>query len=247
MSSTDQAAGAGDLRDRLAAALSAPGAGLLLDLDGTLVLSEETHRRAYRRYFATRGWTVDDAVLAQFSGRRAHEVFPTLDGPWRGEDPVSLTTAVLATLAEMVAEGERPVEVPGASRVLAAAARAGLPTAVVTSARREWTARVLEALVAPADLRLVTAEDCAHGKPDPEPYCRGAEALGLAAPGLVAFEDAPAGVTSALAAGVGLVVGVTTSVPAGALLAAGARACGPDLQTLAHALEDLRPQPAAGR
>ena len=235
----------GDLRDRLAAALAGPGAGLLLDLDGTLVLSEETHRRAYRRYFASRGWTVDDDVLARFSGRRADEVFPTLDGPWRGEDPVALTTAVLGTLAELVAAGERPVEVPGASDALAAAARAGLPTAVVTSARREWTAGVLDALGAPA-VRLVTAEDCGHGKPDPEPYRRGAEALDLPPGGLVAFEDAPAGVASARAAGVGLVVGVTTSLSADALLAAGADACGPDLRVLAAALGELHPQRPAG-
>lgn len=230
-----------ELRARLVAALTGPGAGLLLDLDGTLVLSEETHRRAYRRYFASRGWTVDDATLARFSGRRAQEVFPTLDGPWRGEDPVALTTAVLATLAAMVDDGERPVEVPGAGRALAAAARAGLPTVVVTSARREWTAGVLEALGAPNGLRLVTAEDCARGKPDPEPYRHGAEALGLPPAGLVAFEDAPAGVASARAAGVGLVVGVTTSLSADALVAAGAHACAPDLRELAVVLADLSP------
>lgn len=232
-----------DLRARLGAALSAPGAGLLLDLDGTLVLSEELHRRAYRRTFSARGWEVDDDVLARFSGRRADVVFPTLDGPWRGEDPVALTTAVLATLAAMVTDGERPAEVPGATRALAAAAGAGIPTAVVTSARRQWTAGVLGALGAPEGMLLVTAEDCAHGKPDPEPYRRGAEALVLRPGGLVAFEDAPAGVASARAAGVGLVVGVTTSLPAEALVAAGAHACTPDLRVLASVLP---PQPPPG-
>ena len=121
--------------------------------------------------------------------------------------------------------------------------RAGLPTAVVTSARRTWTAGVLEALGAPDGLRLVTAEDTVRGKPDPEPYRRGAEALGLPPAGLVAFEDAPAGVSSARAAGVGLVVGVTTSLGAQALLAAGADACVADLNVLAQTLDDLRPQP----
>lgn len=231
------------LRTRLVAALSATDAGLLLDLDGTLVLSEETHRRAYRRYFASRGWSVDDAVLAQFSGRRAQEVFPTLDGPWRGEDPVALTTAVLTTLAELVDAGERPVEVPGAARALAAASRGGVPMAVVTSARRTWADRVLEALGAPRGLHLVTAEDCEHGKPDPEPYRRGAQTLGLGAGRLVALEDAPAGVRSARAAGVGLVVGVTTSLGPAPLLGAGAHACAPDLRLLAEVLETRRPQP----
>lgn len=244
MSGTERVRSSGELRARLSAALTAPGAGLLLDLDGTLALSEEMHRRAYRRYFASRGWTVDDAVLAQFSGRRAQEVFPTVDGPWRGEDPAALTTAVLATLAELVAGGERPVEVPGAGRVLAAAARAGVPVAVVTSARREWTTGALRLLGAPADLPLVTAEDCAHGKPDPEPYRRGAAALGLAPRHLVAVEDAPAGVTAARGAGVGLVLGVTTSLGAEALAAAGAHACTADLRLLAEVLENRGPQGA---
>ncbi len=60
--------------------LSSPGAGLLLDLDGTLLDSESVHRGAYHQYFAGRGWHVDDQVLAAFSGRRAAEVFSTLPG-----------------------------------------------------------------------------------------------------------------------------------------------------------------------
>lgn len=235
-----------ELERLLRARLSAPGAGLLLDLDGTLALSEPMHRRAYRRYFASRGWSVDDALLGAFAGRRAHEVFPVLDGPWRGEDPHALTSEVLAVLARMVAEGERPVEVPGAGRVLSAAVRAGLPAAVVTSARRDWADGVLAGLGAPADLPWVTAEDCTRGKPDPEPYRRGAAAIGLAARRLVAVEDAPAGIASAVAAGVGLVVGVTTSMEADVLRQAGAHGCVADLGTLAEVVEGLGRPPEEG-
>ncbi len=58
-----------------------------------------------------------------------------------------------------------------------------------------------------------------HGKPDPEPYLLAAERLGLAAADCLVFEDAPAGITSALQAGcrvvqVGAGSGSTrTSVP----------------------------------
>ncbi|GAA1622420.1 HAD family hydrolase [Georgenia ruanii] len=51
----------------VAAALAAPGAALLLDLDGTLVDSEPTHRAAYRRYFARRGWRVDEGTVRAFA------------------------------------------------------------------------------------------------------------------------------------------------------------------------------------
>jgi D-hexose-6-phosphate mutarotase/beta-phosphoglucomutase-like phosphatase (HAD superfamily) len=224
-----------ELTGRVAAMVGAPGGGLLLDLDGTLVLSEETQQGAYRTYFARRGWDVPDGVVREFSGRRAYEVFPVLDGPWRGEDPVALTAAVIGVLRETAVP---PLPVPGAERLLAAGAEAGVPIAVVTSAGREWVVAALGVLGAtPLDVRMVTAEDCTLGKPNPEPFRRGAEALGLDPAGLVAVEDTPAGVTSARAAGVGLVIGVTTTRSAADLRAAGAHATTADLTALARAVE----------
>jgi mannitol-1-/sugar-/sorbitol-6-phosphatase len=40
-----------------------------------------------------------------------------------------------------------------------------------------------------------------NGKPDPEPYRRGAEILGFAPEDCIVVEDAPAGVSAGLAAG----------------------------------------------
>ncbi|MEP7766207.1 HAD family phosphatase [Sanguibacter sp. 25GB23B1] len=232
-----------ELTGLLAELLGRPGGGLLLDLDGTLVDSEHVHRQAYRDYFAARGWTVgDDAVLA-FSGRRAAEVFATFDGPWTGEDPDELTEGVLDALRRTVLE---PRAVPGAAATLAACLRTDVPVAVVTSARLEWTLPALEMLGADtrAGIRLVTAEDCTHGKPDPEPYRHGAELLGLDPARLVAVEDAPPGIASALAAGVGHVLGVTTTHAAGALATAGAGSTATDLTPLARALGSRSGHPA---
>jgi sugar-phosphatase len=223
--------------DDAAARLGRPGAGLLLDLDGTLVDSEPVHQEAFRLYFADRSWHVPDDVVRQFSGRRAHEVFPTLAGPWRGEDPHALTDAVIAATSRVTVD---PVPVPGAADLLVACGRVGLPVAIVTSAHRDWAAEVVRELGADPDtVAMVTAEDCTHGKPDPEPYRRGAERLGLDPSGLVAAEDTPAGVASALGAGVGRVVGMTTSRSAAALRAAGAHETAADLRVLARAVAAL--------
>ncbi|WP_298460590.1 HAD family phosphatase [uncultured Cellulomonas sp.] len=214
--------------------LTRPGAGLLLDLDGTLVDSEPVHREAFRAYFAQRDWPVDDDVVAQFAGRRAHEVFAALDGPWRGEDPHRLTAGVVAALGTATAE---PVLVPGAAQLLAACTRTGLAVAVVTSAHRRWAADVVRRLgVDPDALPMVTADECRHGKPDPEPYRRGAQRLGLDPAGLVAAEDTPAGIASARAAGVGRVLGLTTTLAADRLRDAGAHVTAPDLRALARAV-----------
>ena len=221
----------------LAALVERPGAGLLIDLDGTLLDSEPVHRASFRTYFAGRGWQVDDAVIRQFSGRRAQEAFASLPGPWTGEDPDALTDGVLAALSRSPL---RPVPVPGAVRLLAACARARVPLAIVTSARLDWVVPALELLaVAAGTVPVVSAEDCVRGKPDPEPFRRGAERLGLRPGGLIAVEDAPAGIASAGAAGVGRTIGITTTHPPHVLRAAGAAQTAPDLIALATAVEAL--------
>ncbi|MFH5822393.1 HAD family hydrolase [Georgenia sp. AZ-5] len=220
------------VRERVGAALRAPGAGLLLDLDGTLVDSEPTHRAAFHRYFRRRGWQVDDETVRAFAGRRGAEVFASLEGPWSGEDPVLLTREVLACL-DVVADP--PAAVPGAADAIAGWRGAGVPVAVVTSATRAWAKTVLAMLGVPDGLPLVTAELTPVGKPDPAPYVRGAELLGVDPAACVAAEDTPAGLAAALGAGVSLVLGVTTSQPEEALLRAGAHATVGDLTHLVPA------------
>jgi sugar-phosphatase len=78
----------------------------------------------------------------------------------------------------------------------------------VTSATSELAkARLLAAGILIPE-QLVTGRDVRRGKPDPEPYIRGAEKLGLAIADCVVFEDAPNGVLAGKRSGAGLVVGV---------------------------------------
>ena len=221
----------GDEPVRLARRLvsSPPVAALLLDLDGTLVDSEPLHRERYRAWFAQRGWPYDDEVAAQFTGRRADDVFRTVDGPWRGEDP----EALLAQIIALEPLRRLPEPVAGAGEAIGWARAHGIPLALVTSAGSRWAGRALEALggIGVFDA-TVTRDDVATGKPDPACYALACERLGVDAGAAVACEDAPDGVRSAVGAGVGVVVGVTTSFTAQQLAEAGATRTLPDLTTL---------------
>jgi len=204
-------------------------AALLLDLDGTLVDSEPLHRARYRTWFAHRGWAYDDAVAAQFTGRRADDVFRTVDGPWSGEDP----DALLAEIVALEPHRRLPQPVAGAVEAIAWARGAGIPLALVTSATTRWAARALEPLGGiDAFDTTVTRDDIELGKPDPACYALACERLAVDAAATLACEDAPDGVRSAAGAGVGTVVGVTTSFTARQLSDAGATATLPDLTTL---------------
>jgi beta-phosphoglucomutase-like phosphatase (HAD superfamily) len=68
---------------------------------------------------------------------------------------------------------------------------------------------------------MVTVDDIQLGKPDPEPYLKGAAKLSLSPSECVVIEDAPSGVRSGKAAGA-RVLAVRTTTGDEELLAAGA-------------------------
>lgn len=87
---------------------------------------------------------------------------------------------------------------------------------VVTSGRRSLaTARLQLAGITPPAI-MIAADDVANGKPHPEPYLKGAEALGVPPSECLVIEDAPAGIRAAHAGGM-KVIALTSTYPASAL------------------------------
>lgn len=105
---------------------------------------------------------------------------------------------------------------PGARELLAELHEVGLPCALVTMSWRRFVDPILAALPPDTFDTVVTGDMVARGKPDPEPYLRAAEALGVAPADCVAIEDSGTGTRSAEAAGCTvLVVPHHVDVPAG--------------------------------
>jgi sugar-phosphatase len=73
--------------------------------------------------------------------------------------------------------------------------------AIVTSCTRRLLVARLAAAGLPVPTRIISGDMVTRGKPDPEPYRRGAALLGLAAGDCVVVEDAPSGVGAGIAAG----------------------------------------------
>ena len=116
---------------------------------------------------------------------------------------------------------------PGAAEVVTAAAGAGLMLGVVSGALRQEVEGALRqaGLAELFKVALVTAEDVALGKPDPEGYRRALEALNSQPPlperllhphEVLAVEDSPAGLAAAAAIGL-VTLGVAQTYPPDAL------------------------------
>ena len=82
---------------------------------------------------------------------------------------------------------------------------------------------------------VVTADDVAEGKPDPEGYLIALHLLGVEPAVAAAVEDSPAGIAAAKAAGL-YTVGVTTTQPAERLAEADEVASGVDRDLIARLL-----------
>jgi len=87
---------------------------------------------------------------------------------------------------------------------------------VVTSGTRFLATTRMRNFGIPLPDVLVTADDVKNGKPDPEPYRKGAELLKVNPANCVVVEDAPAGIRSAHAAGM-KVISMPTTYPAAEL------------------------------
>jgi sugar-phosphatase len=198
-----------------------PVLGLLFDSDGVLVDSHEAAALAWNDWATTWAPTFDfhrDIVHGRRLGDSVATLVPTASF---AEAEAALVALELETVAHVGA-------MPGAV-ALFESLPAGTAV-VVTSALRSLALARLAAAGLGEPAALVTAEDVTHGKPDPEPYLRGARLLDLDPVHCVVFEDAPAGIAAALAAGVGTVVGIGA-----AAVGAGAHVVVPDLRAVSYA------------
>ena len=183
---------------------------LLFDLDGTLVDSRAVVHRHWRAFCERNGLDFA-AVLGVLHGVRSVDtiraVAPHLDAP---------AEAVRIDAGEEV-DTEGLALVAGADRVLLGLRAGGW--GIVTSGHRALAERRLRAVGLPIPAVMVCGDEIVRGKPDPEGFLAGARLLGVAPETCVAFEDAPAGVLAATAAGMP-VVGITTTSSAPALAGA---------------------------
>jgi sugar-phosphatase len=205
---------------------------LLFDLDGTLVDSRVVVERHWGRFAARHDLDVA-AVLSVMHGVRSSDVIrmvaPDLDA--------AAEAALLDAGEEVDTDGL--VAVRGAHEVLSGLAPGAW--GIVTSGHRSLAQRRLEAVGLPVPAAMVCGDEVARGKPDPEGFLAGARLLGVAPAACVAFEDAPAGVQAARAAGMH-VIGITTTHEAAQL--PGADAVIGDLRGFGEALAALPSTPA---
>jgi sugar-phosphatase len=188
--------------------MTAP-AGVVFDLDGTLVLTEGRNAVVWRSFFEANGVGYDDDLAHHVMGRRAADSLVELMHLFPERPLDELLREV--TDIDMAVPLSDVQPVAGAVRLVHRLADAGMPLALVTSAGRAYAQGLLRELgMQDAFGTSITGEDVSRGKPDPEGYLAACEGLGLAPAQVVGFEDSRAGVAAVKSAGMGCVAVATT-------------------------------------
>jgi HAD superfamily hydrolase (TIGR01509 family) len=183
-------------------------AGILWDMDGTLIDSEPYWIAAQITMCAEHGvaWTHEDFLtIAGIPLEVCVEVLRQRGVRLSAPEIIQrLVDEVTARVRESVPWQE------DARRLLDRAVAAGIPCALVTSSQSQLAEALTEQ--APPFGAVITGDMITNGKPDPESYLKAAELLGVPIERCLAIEDSRTGVSSAHASGA-RTVGVARLTP----------------------------------
>lgn len=183
---------------------------ILFDMDGVLISSLGSAVRCWRQWAALYG--IPDAENFDLPhGVPARDIIRSLR-PDVDQDEA------LRVIEDLEIDDVHDLTVlPGVTALLQS-----LPPerwTIVTSCTRRLADARLRAAGLPMPSAIITSDMVTRGKPDPEPYRRGAEVLGFAPSECIVVEDAASGVAAGVAAG-SRVLALLSSTPAKELQAA---------------------------
>lgn len=175
--------------------------GFIFDFDGTIIVSEQVHMRAWEDLSKKVGMDLPELFLEQSVGMSDHQCVKVLSEAWHHQ----MTASEILTMKRDFYMQRVPDEcypVPGVIDTIKYLKDRNHPLAIATSSSKSEVVPVLENLgVFPNFSAIVTVDDVLMPKPDPEIYYKAAQLIGLSSSECLAFEDSKAGVQSARSAG----------------------------------------------
>ena len=180
---------------------------LIFDFDGLIIDTETPEYESWQEIFHSFGVALELDTWEGFIGRGfgSFDVYQHLaDLSGREIDREAIRPMMRKRYLERI---ERNPVLPGVERCIRRARELGIRLAVASSSRGGWASGHLErrGLLHNFEL-LLSGDDVANVKPDPEIYTLTAQRLGVSPQNALAIEDSFNGLTAAKAAGLHCVV-----------------------------------------
>jgi sugar-phosphatase len=174
----------------------------IFDMDGLLVDSEPLWKRTVVKAYKRIGIDIMSVHHRQMAGRTTIEnaEYFYSQQPWEGPTPQELADSIVnEVLASIKAESRL---MPGVHQALQVCKKASLPVAIASSSPMLLIDAVVDALKIREHFdHIYSAQFESYGKPHPGVFLKVAEHFGVSPRDCLVFEDSPAGVLAAKAAG----------------------------------------------
>lgn len=182
---------------------------LLLDMDGVVVDSMSAHCRTWKEIFRQEGIDMEPREIYIREGMKGPESIRELFSLY-GKTVSDEELEGFIARKHILFEQENVKIFPRIEDILRWAEEKSLPLALVTGSRWRTINYLFDESFIARFNAVVTADDVVNGKPDPEPYRKACEAIGIVPSDALVVENAPMGIRSALAAGASCVALETT-------------------------------------
>lgn len=182
---------------------------ILFDLDGTIVNTDPIHYQAWREMLLEHSIEIDETFYkSRISGKINPEIVQAILPHLSLTDGERFAYQKEALFRERAANLQ-PLD--GFAELIKWTEKHNLKRALVSNAPRLNAEFMLETLAIKEYFHtIVLADDCAAGKPDPEPYNVALHQLGISSEQAIALEDSPTGISAALAANIPT-IGITST------------------------------------
>lgn len=180
--------------------------GVLLDIDGTLVLSNDAHARAWVAAFAAYGYTVPLARVRGLIGMGSDKLIPAMVPGLSSKEGVGkhISERRKAIFLEKYAPMLQPA--PGARALVERMRSEGLRLVVASSANRDELDVLLQkAQVADLLREVVTSSDAEESKPAPDVVGVALQKIKMAPQEVTLLGDSPYDIEAAGNAGIGTI------------------------------------------
>lgn len=171
--------------------------GIILDLDGTLIASNQAHAQAWADALAEHGHTVDYAQVHKRMGMGGDKLLPDLIGLAKDTpEGEAISKRRKAILLERYLSTIQPT--PGARALIEQFRTMGLRLIIATSSQADEFEALLERSgVGDLIPEETTSSDVEHSKPSPDIVQAALEKLGCAAAEVVMLGDTPYDIVAA--------------------------------------------------
>ncbi len=174
---------------------------VIWDMDGVIADTAHYHLRAWQEAFQKRGVNFTEETFRESFGQRNDTIIGKVLGQGVSQEEINaISNEKEASFRQAIRQHIRAL--PGVIELMNSLARNGFSLALASAAPMENIRLLTEGLGIDRLFQgIVSAEDVAEGKPNPQVFLLAAERLGVKPENCIVIEDAVAGVAAAKRAG----------------------------------------------